>query len=136
MSQEPTWLNSLSTKPAPDVPGAFLHALRERRRERRQRVIAGGGLALVIAIAIGAGWLAFDPSSPVRTQIPIAIFPEESPKPMSFIPTREIATAASIYAADDLASLDRLASAASSDAERLRIGDHWDPERVKAWVLD
>jgi len=140
MNQEsPAWLDSLSSGAAPEIPGEVLIALSARRRERHRKLAAGwGGFAAVLVVA-GAAWMAYQPvAAPVRA-VPVAAGGNVT-EPLSASPEqaqRGSVTVASIYGDADGLDLDRLASASPAGEDRqLRIGDHWDPDRVEAWVLD
>lgn len=144
MSQEPSWLNSLSSEPAPEIPGEFLAALGRRRHERRRRMAAGAGVGVIAVAFAGAMWVSFRPGGsigggtlqePARSiaerAVPIDEVRDETKS------RQQTLTVALIHGLDELADLDRLALASSSGDERqMRIGDHWDPDRVRAWMLD
>lgn len=139
MTQDPSpkWLDSLSADASavPEIPGQVLLALRNRRRDRHRKMAAGwGGLTAVVAIS-GALWM-FNRPVVAPSPTPIA---DSHPLPPStpLSPNLEpgVITAASIYGNDP--DLDRLAVAPPArDDRQMRIGDHWDPDRVEAWVLD
>ena len=144
MSQEPIWLNSLSSEPAPEIPGEFLAALGRRRQERRRRMAAGVGVGAMVVAVAGAAWVSLGPGgaggggTPPEGPRPIA---ERSgpmdEAPAAITPMDGVVTVALIYGQGDVADLDRLALAESSGNDRqMRIGDHWDPDRVRAWMLD
>lgn len=136
MNQDPAWLNALTTQQAPEVPSQFLRAVHIRRRERRQRLMAQTGLAVILAIAAAGVWIALLPKPlPSPPVVPIASVPVSHSGPPTVHSPGSALTPASLYSGD-LTSLDRLASSAPAAPEQIRIGDRWDPDRVKAWVLD
>ncbi len=133
----PKWLDSLPAAATPEIPPELLAALRVRRRERLRASSALVAAALIVAS--GAAWVALSGGTPPRSA-PIAELPQ--PQPAQSVPSvpaparpGESVTPALVYR--DTVDLDRLASAPAAAADRQwRIGDHWDPERVNAWVLD
>lgn len=137
MTQDPPpkWLDSLSSEAsaAPEIPSQVLFALRNRRRDRHRKLAAGwGGVTAVVAIA-GALWMS---NQPVAAPTPIAESHPAIPSiPLSPSLQPGVITAASIYGNEP--DLDRIAAAPPArDDRQMRIGDHWDPDRVEAWVLD
>lgn len=133
MNHEPDWLDSLSAGPAPEAPAAFLGAVRARRAQRiRTRVIAG---AFLVALTAGALWVSLPASLHPPTQ-PIAELPPSPPHtvppPVSDTP-EDLFRTASGFARE----LDRIAmDSPGADDRQWRIGDHWDLDRVRQWVLD
>jgi hypothetical protein len=131
MTQDPSpqWLDSLSSDKAPPFPVHIAAALRARRRERRMRNTVRFGVAAALLAAISTAWVMYVPASS-KPSIPVA----EATFPPILTELAEV-TVASVYG-DRALNLDRLASAPAADERQFRIGDHWDPERVEAWVLD
>jgi hypothetical protein len=134
MSQEPKWLDGLSAADAPEVPHAVITAVRARRRQRRLHT--AGSLAAVALAAAIVTWAIGRPQ-PRRGPLPahLAQTPGTSAKPA--LPPADPGVIALVYGIARDSDLDRLASASPAGGElSLRIGDRWDLDRVKAWVLE
>lgn len=131
MNSDPSWLDSLSPSTAPEFPRHLAEALRTRRRKRRLGMAKGVGGAAALGLALTAAWNSYQ--TPRLPPLPIAERPDPGPTPEPA--QAPDVTIASIYGRD--LGLDRLASDSPAGQERqFRIGDHWDPQQVEAWVLE
>jgi hypothetical protein len=131
-------LDSLAPAEATEIPAQVIEAVRSRRRQRRVRLAGRWGALAAVGLAVV--WAVY-PAGPGARQ-PIATRPDgtaplPAPVPPDPVPAPPRDAVAWTYGAMRDSDLDRLASASPAGEERpLRIGDHWDLDRVKAWVLD
>ena len=130
---DPNWIASLSTTEQPEFPGSLAKALRIRRRQRRTVAAAIGGMVAAV-IAVAVLWIA-QPQAPAPLT-PVMVDshkPAPQPEPTANSPSDSSPlTIASLYGAPGNLPLEFSGETEAS----LRIGDHWDPDRVRAWVLD